>query len=50
MSVFEPKAVIAILRNSSLVKASEREKFKAQWAQSASIHVLDSDRVVVDLQ
>ena len=38
MSVFEPKAMVSILRNSSVVLPGEREKFKVQWSQSVSSH------------
>lgn len=36
MSVYEPKSVLAIIRNSSLVPANERERFQADWVRSVS--------------
>ncbi|KAF8546806.1 hypothetical protein OG21DRAFT_1479620 [Imleria badia] len=34
MSVFEPKVIVSILRNSSIVPQGEREKFRMRWSQS----------------
>lgn len=34
--MFEPKVLVAILRDSSIVQPGYREKFKVQWVQSVS--------------
>ncbi|KAF8124422.1 hypothetical protein EV363DRAFT_1126248, partial [Boletus edulis] len=39
VSVFEPKAIASILRNSCIVQPGEREKFRTQWSQSADARV-----------